>query len=122
MDGEPWIETPKEEAEDEEDDEEVSEQETAHVKPTVAKTSRMAKCFTNGQRICHTIGITKKWIGIYDSSKDEIVCDGVSYASLSGFAISHHRIYNPARKTAGGWAECKCEVDGEWISTADLPC
>ena len=123
MDGEPWIETPKEEVEDDEDDEEVSEQETTRVKPTDAKTSRnMAKCFTNGQRICHTIGITKKWIGIYDSSKDEIVCDGVSYASLSGFAISHHRIYNPARKSAGGWAECKCEVDGKWISTADLPC
>ena len=102
---------------------EVSEQETVRVKPTDAKTSRnMAKCFTNGQHICHTIGITKKWIGIYDSSKNEIVCDGVSYASLSGFAISHHRIYNPSRKTAGGWAECKCEVDGKWISTADLPC
>jgi hypothetical protein len=122
MDGEPWIETPKEEVEDDEDDEEVSEQETTRVKPTDAKTSRnMAKCFTNGQRICHTIGITKKWIGIYDSSKDEIVCDGVSYASLSAFALSHHRISKPDHKSAGGWAECKYEVDGKWISNADLP-
>ncbi len=111
MDGEPLIETPKE-----------YDEETACVKPTEEKTSRMAKCFTNGQRICHTIGITKKWIGIYDSSKDEIVCDGVSYASPSGFALSHHRIYKPDHKSAGGWAECKCEVDGKWISTADLPC
>ncbi len=119
MDGEPLIETPKEEVED---DEEVSEQETACVKPTEAKTSSfMAKHFTNGQRICHTIGITKKWIGIYDSSNDEIVCDGVSYASLSAFALSHRRIYKPERQSAGGPAECKCEVDGKWISIADLP-
>ena len=110
MDGEPLIETPNE------DDEE-----TACVKPTEAKTSSfMAKHFTNGQRICHKIGITKKWIGIYDSSKDEIVCDGVSYASLSAFALSHRRIYKPERQSAGGPAECKCEVDGKWISTADL--
>ena len=84
-------------------------------------TRNMAKCFTNGQRIRHKIvKINKTRIGIYDSSKNEIVCDGVSYSSLSGFAISHHRIYKPERQSAGGPAECKCEVDGKWISTADL--
>ena len=35
----------------------------------------MANCFTNGQRIRHTIGINKTWIGIYDASKNEIICD-----------------------------------------------
>ena len=83
----------------------------------------MAKCFTNGQRIRHTIGINKTWIGTYDSSKNGIVYDGKLYPSLSSFACAHnlteltYRITN----TANGWKECECEVNGKWISTYSLP-
>ena len=124
MDGEMW-EMPKEpedEEENVEDDMEISVQEPPRIKPSGVNGCRnMAICFKNGQRINHTIGITKIWIGTYDSSNNKIVCDGISYDSLSCFALTHRRIYK-VRKTANGWAECKCEVDGKWISTVDLPC
>ena len=126
MDGEMW-ETTKEE-EDVEEIVEAVDEITVQAPPSVnttelKKTRNMAKCFTNGQRIRHTIvGINKTLNGTYDSSKNEIVCDDKSYDTLSGFAISHHRIYNPARKTANGWTECKCEVDGKWIFAAEFQC
>ena len=107
IDGELWVETlEKEEEEDEKD----------------KKSSRnMANCFTDGQRIRHTIGINKTWIGIYDASKNEIICDTKSYKSLSGFAGTHYSIERPDRgNSANGWAECDYEVDGKWISTYTL--
>ena len=110
IDGELWVETlEKEKEEDEEYDEDK-------------KNSRnMAKCFTNGQRIRHTIGINKTWIGIYDASKNEIICDTKSYKSLSGFAGTHYSIERPDRgNSANGWAECDYEVNGKWISTYTL--
>ena len=82
----------------------------------------MAKCFTDGQRIRHTIGITKIWIGTYDASKNGITYDDELYKSLSGFATSHHIIdNNHNRTTANGWVECECEVDGKWVSTNSFP-
>ena len=106
IDGELWVETLEKEEEYEED----------------KKSSRnMANCFTNGQRIRHTIGINKTWIGIYDASKNEIICDTKSYKSLSGFASTHYSIERPDRgNSANGWAECDYEVDGKWISTYTL--
>ena len=108
IDGELWVETlEKEEEEEDEKDK---------------KSSRnMANCFTDGQRIRHTIGINKTWIGIYDASKNEIICDTKSYKSLSGFAGTHYSIERPDRgNSANGWAECDYEVDGKWISTYTL--
>jgi len=86
------------------------------------KTHRdMSKCFSDGQRVRHTIGINKTWIGIYDASKDEIICDTKSYKSLSRFAGMHYSIERPDRgNSANGWAECECEVNGKWISTYSL--
>ena len=81
----------------------------------------MAKCFTNGQRIRHTIGINKTWIGTYDSSRNGIVYDGKFYTSLSNFALFHNRVYNPTRMSTDGWTHCECEVNGKWISTYSLP-
>ena len=106
IDGELWVETLEKEEEYEED----------------KKSSRnMANCFTDGQRIRHTIGINKTWIGIYDASKNEIICDTKSYKSLSGFASTHYSIERPDRgNSANGWAECDYEVDGKWISTYTL--
>ena len=125
MDGEMWAETreEEEEEEEEEDEEEDTPSESApRVKATGVKGCRdMAKCFTNGQRIQHTIGINKTWTGIYDSSKNVIVYDGNFYTSPSNFALMHNRVYNPTRKSTDGWTHCECELDGKWISTYSLP-
>ena len=116
MDGEMWNKTIEL---DEEEEDDLSPQ----VKPTGVKGCRdMTKCFTNGQRIRHTIGINKTWIGVYDSSKNGIVCDRQFFKSLSGFAQTHYSIDRIDRcKEANGWRECECEVDGKWISTYSLP-
>ena len=107
IDGEWWSETHEEE-----------EEEATYVEGC----RDMAKCFTNGQRIRHTIGIDKIWIGTYDYSKNGIICDGKFYKSLSAFAKAHYSIDRPDRSNeANGWKECECEVDGKWISTYYLP-
>lgn len=112
IDGELWVKTPEEEDDEEDDDSE----------DVPKKNSRnMSKCFTHGQRLRHTIGINKTWIGIYDASKNEIICDTKSYKSLSRFAATHYSIERPDRgNSANGWAECECEVNGKWISTYSL--
>jgi hypothetical protein len=119
MDGEMWTETSVEE---EEKDEEDIFSESSRVKIKSEKGCRdMTKCFTNGQRIRHTIGINKTWIGTYDASKNRIVCDGNSYTSLSNFALLHNRVYNPTRMSTDGWTHCECEIeDGKWVSTYNL--
>jgi hypothetical protein len=78
-------------------------------------------CFIDGQRIRHKIGKKIK-IASYDSFKNGIICEeGKFYKSISSFALTHHRIYNPNRKSVNGWVDCDYEVDGEWISTQNLP-
>lgn len=126
MDGEMWSETHVEK-EDEEEDEEEEEEDTSsesapRVKSSGVKGCRdMAKCFTNGQRIRHTIGINKTWTGTYDSSKNGIVYDGKTL-TLNGFAGSHYQSERPDRvSNVNAWRECECEVDGKWISTYALP-
>ena len=105
IDGDLWIK-----------EEEEENQSTISNSPVV-KCRDMSKCFTNGQHIRHTIGINKTWIGIYDSSKNEIMYDTKFYKSLSGFALMHYNIDRPDRTSANGWSECECEVNGKWIST-----
>jgi hypothetical protein len=84
----------------------------------------MTKCFTNGQRIRHIIGINKTLIGTYDSSKNGITNNRKTYYSLSEMAKAHNKMELPFRHShnANGWKECECEVDGKWISTYLLPC
>jgi len=108
MDGEWWIETVKE------------DQIITH--KTKLGCRDMSKCFTNGQRIKHTAARTDKtWIGIYDSSKNGIVYDTKFFKSLSTFAETHNSVDRPDRSpAANGWLECKCEIDGKWISTFNL--
>lgn len=122
MDGEWWVD-PRTEAdvEEEEIEEEESISETESVpQPTTSSRRDMTKCFTNGQRIRHKIGINKIWIGTYDASRNEILCDGTYYKTLSTFALKHHNVDNPGRVSANGWAECEYEVDGEWKNTFTL--
>jgi len=114
MDGEMWVESSKEE--------EITSLNIApYVKVRSEKGCRdMSKCFTDGQRIRHSIG-KKSWIGTYNSSKKGIMCDEKFYTSLSNFALMHNRVYNPTRMSTDGWSHCECEVDGKWISTYSLP-
>jgi hypothetical protein len=81
----------------------------------------MAKCFTNGQRIRHTIGINKTWIGMYDSATNRVVHDAQPL-SLNQFAQSHYQSERPDRSSSvNAWKECECEIDGVWVSTYNLP-
>jgi hypothetical protein len=118
MDGEMWAETCVEEEEEEDDTSSDSRVNLLGVKGC----RDMAKCFTNGQRIRHTIGINKIWIGTYDSSKQGIIYDGKLHTSISIFALQHIRSdSNPNRMAVNGWSNCECEVNGKWISTYSLP-
>ena len=122
MDGEMWVNTLEEEQQEKEEEDTSS---SPRVNATSVKGCRdFAKCFINGQRIRHIIGITKTWIGTYDSSKNGIICHGKYYYSLSEFAKAHNKVELPHRmtNTANGWKECECEVNGKWISTYSLPC
>jgi hypothetical protein len=123
IDGEIWVETnnKEEEKEEEKEDDMILELEQ-QIKTTNIKGCRdISRCFTNGQRIRHIIGINKIWIGIYDSSNNMIIHDDELYKSLSNFALCHNRTYNSLRMSTNGWAECECDVEGKWISTFSLP-
>jgi len=123
MDGEIWTQT-HEEGEEEEEEESSSSDSVTRVKSALLKGCRdMSKCFTNGQRIRHKIGINRIWIGTYDYSRNVIVCDGKIYNSPSGLAAAHNKIELPHRitNTANGWQQCECEVDGAWISIYSPP-
>lgn len=118
IDGDFWVKDPEEEEKEEDSDE---DNQSIISNSPVVKCRDMSKCFTNGQRIRHTIGINKTWIGIYDSSKNGIMYDTKFYKSLSGFAVMHYSIDRTDRvKTANGWTECECEVNEKWISTYNL--
>ena len=118
MDGDLWVETPEEEEDTEDEDEE-------HSSNVIKTCSRdMTKCFTDGQRIRHTIGINKTWIGIYDSSINGIIYNGKIYqgrSPLNQFAKSHYEAERNDRvPNVNAWRECECEVNGKWISTYNI--
>ena len=115
MDGEMWDPKKNSDAHNEEDDSEDDIPQEKEPRGCRDKT----KCFQNGQRIRHKIGINKIWMGHYDSTVNKFFCQGNSYDSLSGLATAHYLVEKPERKTntANGWRECECEVDGIWVST-----
>ena len=133
-DGELWVENTKiddiEESNYDEDTEGIDDvfddddviEKSVTIKNSSIKSHRdMAKCFTNGQRIRHIIDINKKWVGIYNSTKNGIMCNEKFYKSLSGFAEMHYSIDRPDRvKSANGWKECEYELNGNWISTYNI--
>lgn len=125
IDGENWIQNQEHECE--EDIEEIEEcDETYQTKQLqIVKGCRDAsKCFTNNQRIRHTIGINKIWIGVYDSLSNGILYNEKLYqgrSPLNKFVTSHYESERSDRVTnANAWSECECEVDGKWISTYNL--
>jgi hypothetical protein len=116
IDGELWIDIDVSETEYDEEDDNESELNTIPIRGC----RDMTKCFTNGQRIRHIIGINKIIIGKYDYDKNTIIYNDKIFKSLSSFAEYHYSIERPYRRTANGWRECECEVNSEWISTYNL--
>ena len=115
IDGDLWVKDPEEEEEEEEEEDNLS---------TISKCRDTRKCFTNGQRIRHTIGINKTWIGTYDSSNNGIMYNGKMYhgrSPLNQFAKSHYETERNDRvSNVNAWSECECEVNEKWISTYNL--
>ena len=121
MDGEMWVrEGDAEEDEAEEDEEAEEEMEPKEPRKKPAGCRDMAKCLTDGQRIRHTIGITKIWTGNYDATLNAIVCNGTTYATPTTLAKAHLKAEGSSRTTANGWNECKCEINGTWVSMKSL--
>ena len=131
IDGDLWVKliNKEEDEEDEEETEEDKEETEEDNKVTISnspviKCRDMNKCFTNGQRIRHTIGINKTWIGIYDSLKNGIMYNEKIYqgrSPLNQFAKSHYETERNDRvSNVNAWSECECEVNGKWISTYNL--
>jgi hypothetical protein len=136
MDGEMWAESRIVEAEGEEDEEDEEEEEDVEEDNGIVSSSklekeartkkkgcrRMEKCFTNGQRIRHTIGINNTWIATFDSIKNVLIREGREYKAMCSFANAHWKSVRPdSNRHADGWGGCECEVDGKWISTYSLP-
>ena len=94
----------------------------------VGKNCRDAReCFTTGQRIRHTIKTSPQttWEGTYNQHTNVITMDnGNEYSGrspLNNFAASHYREERPNRvHNVNAWNECKCAIDGEWVSTFNL--
>lgn len=112
MDGEWWVENTNE------------EDESTKIHLLDIKCRDMSKCFTDGQRVRHTIGINKTWIGVYDSSKNGIIYNEKLYqgrSPLNQFAKSHYETDRKDRTSCvNAWLECECEKNEKWISTYDL--
>jgi len=92
---------------------------------TFGRCRDMRKCFRNGQRILHKCnkidGTKDSWIGIYNSNKNAVIYNNVEY-TLNQFVKEHYINVRPDRgPEANAWAECDCEVNGNWISTFELP-
>lgn len=81
----------------------------------------MREIFIDGQRIRHTIG-DNTWTGTYNSQRNVIIYNNTPYETLSGFAKAHYRVERPDRRcpNSNGWIECKCMINGEWISPSVL--
>jgi len=128
MDGEMWVDTrvvedeALEEAVEEAADGEAVEQAADGANIIAVSGGRdMRKYFTDRQRICHTIGVNKTWIGTYDYARNGIICDTIFYKSLSGFVNTHHKNNGTyANNGVSGWATAKYELDGQWISVSKI--
>ena len=128
MDGDFWIKNINIDNEtdetDEENEESIKDLIDDSIKDLKIKGCRdMKKCFTNGQKIKHTIGINKIWIGTYDLFNNTILYNEKVYGGrspINQFVISHYQFERPDRVSVNAWSECECEINGEWVSTFNL--
>lgn len=104
------------------DTDELAEGDAENAKSLITRKgpNDMSKYFTNGQKIRHTIGINKTWVGVYNTEHNGIIYEGDIYKSLSGFVNAHHR-NNGTYKNNGvsGWRYAECECNGEWVSVKE---
>lgn len=129
MDGDLWIEKKEDnDIDNDNNEDEIKDDEISSLTKSTTLVFNCcrdtSKCFTNGQRIRHTIGINKTWIGVYDSSKNAIIYNDKIYqgrSPLNQFAKSHYETERNDRvSNVNAWGECECEVNGKWISTYNL--
>lgn len=82
----------------------------------------MSKCFTDGQKIRHTIrSVNSTHIGTYDATQNEVVYEGTRYRSLSAFGGAHYKATRPDRREkTNGWRDCEYEENGAWKSTYNI--
>lgn len=128
MDGDFWIKNINIDNEtdetDEENEESIKDLIDDSIKDLKIKGCRdMKKCFTNGQKIKHTIGINKIWIGTYDLFNNTILYDEKVYGGrspINQFVLSHYQFERPDKVSVNAWSECECEINGEWVSTFNL--
>lgn len=90
-------------------------------------------CFVNGQKIRHRCRGTPDrawWMGVFHDSPlwTGIEGEGMSFSDndcLSQFARAHY--YNQGLNPSSPppvysyWDECECLIDGQWVSTYNLP-
>lgn len=86
----------------------------------------MKNVFYHGQIISHRTkynGISSQWIGTYNRERNVILYDNFEYPSMNLFTSDHYIASRPDRTSSNNaWAECRCRtINGEWISTMDLP-
>tara|TARA_Y100000590_G_C15574034_1_gene959719 strand:- start:237 stop:1151 length:915 start_codon:yes stop_codon:yes gene_type:complete len=116
--------TSDEEEEDEED--EVGEEVEVEVEAVPINLCRnLDRCIKDGQKIRHSIN-DDIWVGIYDTSKKCIICNGILYkgrrSPLNDFATAHYKEKKPCRTSqCNAWNECEYEINGEWKSMFNLP-
>ena len=89
----------------------------------------MSAAFIDGQAIVHALRSTydgepilkDSWTGIYNSSRNTIEHQDVTYVSITAFAEAHE-------KAAGIWRHpmrcldtCYIKLDGAWVPVFELP-
>jgi hypothetical protein len=91
------------------------------------------RCFVNGQKIRHRCRATPDrawWMGVFHNSPlwTGIEGEGMSFSDddcVSQFARTHY--YNQGLNPSSPppvysyWDECECLIDGQWVSTYNLP-
>ena len=88
-------------------------------------------CFKDGQKIRHKCrGADGWWVGVFHDSPTwtGLEGEGMSFSAddcISQFARAHYysKGLNPSHPPPlySYWNECECQIDGQWVSTYNLP-
>jgi hypothetical protein len=76
-------------------------------------------CFRNGQPVRHKVN-GDTWEATYHTATDSFRGPQGTFPSLSKWVKAHQEDQGKAL-SVNAWAVCKTLVDGEWVSTVDLP-
>lgn len=53
--------------------------------------------------------------GVIDKEKNVVLYEGAEY-TLSQFALTHLRKFNPERQSVNAWAECEIKIGNYWVN------